>query len=70
MDLIARIKTLAWKRTKSYRIMGGYNDEFTADNGDKIVLSTCNSETTKYVINGKSKSIGGKEEDYIYNKFW
>lgn len=50
--------------------MGGYNDEFTADNGDKIILSTCNTVSTKYVIKGKIKSVWGKEENYIYNNFW
>jgi len=69
MDLISRIKNLNWKRTKSYSILGGYNDVYTANNGDKIILSTCNTVSTKYVINGKVKGVYGDVENYIYKVF-
>lgn len=70
INLIARIKALSWKKGKKYGIMGGYNEEFIADNGDKIILSTCATVSTKYVIDGKESSIFGEEESYIYKEFW
>lgn len=70
MDLINKIKKLNWYETRQYHILGGFNYEFTADNGDRIILSTCSSIRTKYITKDESINVFGEQESYIINKFW
>lgn len=69
LDLVLRIKTLLWEKFDTYPVAGGYATEYVADNGDKIITSTCSTDRTKYFIKGKDIPVSSEAEKYIRNNF-